>query len=104
MGGGPENREDSRLPCNLSAPQLGALPPPPRQPHEGPLPPTWAAASVKPQRALEAVLTDSPNSGSLLFLAFCEMPAMASPSTCRKQKAGKHMRGCRCVQAQNYGS
>lgn len=25
---------------------------------------------------------DSPNSGSLLFLAFCEMPAMDSPSTC----------------------
>lgn len=26
---------------------------------------------------------DSPNSGSLLFLAFWEMPAMDSPSTCR---------------------
>lgn len=25
---------------------------------------------------------DSPNSGSLLFLAFWEMPAMDSPSTC----------------------
>lgn len=42
---------------------------------------TWAAASVSPQRALEAALMDSPNSGSLLFFAFWEMPAMDSPST-----------------------
>lgn len=30
---------------------------------------------------------ESPNSGSLLFLAFWEMPAMDSPSTCRTHHA-----------------
>lgn len=42
---------------------------------------TCAAASVKPQRALEAVAMASPNSGRFPFLAFWEMPVMASPST-----------------------
>lgn len=42
---------------------------------------TWAAASVKPQRALEAVAMASPNSGRFPFLAFWEMPVMASPRT-----------------------
>lgn len=42
---------------------------------------TCAAASVKPQRALEAVEIASPNSGRFPFLAFWEMPVMASPST-----------------------
>lgn len=64
---------------------------------KGLLPRTWAAASVKPQRALEAVLTDSPNSGNLLFFAFWEMPAMASPSTCRRQKALRHGKCSVCV-------
>lgn len=51
---------------------------------------TWAAASVRPHRALEAELTASPNSGRLLFFALCEMPAIASPKTCRSNKTTSH--------------
>lgn len=44
---------------------------------------TWAAASVSPQRALDAIPTHSPKAGRSPVLAFCEIPAIDSPRTCK---------------------
>lgn len=44
---------------------------------------TWAAASVSPQRALDAIPTHSPKAGRSPVFAFCEIPAIDSPRTCK---------------------
>lgn len=52
---------------------------------------TCVAASVRPHRALEPALTESPKSGRLEFLALWEIPAMDSPRTCQDETRDRRM-------------